>query len=327
MSETRLPELDVDPVSRRLRRIVDAKREENEAALGALDRLEANWEDSNKEIDQEINTEFEFMALEQQAADEAVRDLGEQRAKPIADAFVIAGKVLEQKEQVGLPGMLVRVETSIRNNPMLLAKARTNHLGSFVAAIGKKELEALDENRRSLSLAVYSDPKTLVHTVDRAMTLKAGRVEHVTLAVRQVDDLSDRLAAGKAVRDSVHSNAAVLSARTDNMRDSHTALAKLAKRSRAELKALREDLAAAPPRVPATAAPGPPESERPDRRATRYLGNAGSRELHDLTNEQPSCQIDEIRSDHRVPFDDVESAVEAGYDFCAYCFGRERSKR
>ncbi len=64
-----------------------------------------------------------------------------------------------------------------------------------------------------------------------------------------------------------------------------------------------------------------------DRRATRFLGNSASRELHDLENEKPGCHIDKIRFDHCVNFKAVKAATHAGYDYCAYCFGKEMSKR
>ncbi|TQV87756.1 carboxypeptidase-like regulatory domain-containing protein [Aliikangiella coralliicola] len=64
-----------------------------------------------------------------------------------------------------------------------------------------------------------------------------------------------------------------------------------------------------------------------NRRASRYLGNSATRELHDLKNEKGTCQIDEIRGDHCVRFKSIKESESFGYDFCAYCFGRERSKR
>lgn len=60
---------------------------------------------------------------------------------------------------------------------------------------------------------------------------------------------------------------------------------------------------------------------------TRLLGNSGSRELHDLDNEKPGCQIAEIRPDHRFYFQSTGQAEELGYDFCAHCFGKARSRR
>jgi hypothetical protein len=70
----------------------------------------------------------------------------------------------------------------------------------------------------------------------------------------------------------------------------------------------------------------PPASDK-DRRSTRYLGNSATRELHDLKNEKPRCHIDIIRFDHCINFNTQKEAVAADYDFCAYCFGKEKSKR
>ena len=61
--------------------------------------------------------------------------------------------------------------------------------------------------------------------------------------------------------------------------------------------------------------------------ATRLLGNAGTRELHTLDNEQAGCRLAAIRPDRRVYFLSEAQAEKLGYDYCAYCFGRERSKR
>lgn len=56
------------------------------------------------------------------------------------------------------------------------------------------------------------------------------------------------------------------------------------------------------------------------------LGNKRSKEIHDLDNIQKMCQIDEISQSNRVPFSSEEEAVKKGYDYCAYCFGPEKSK-
>jgi len=60
---------------------------------------------------------------------------------------------------------------------------------------------------------------------------------------------------------------------------------------------------------------------------TRYLGNSHHRELHDLRHPSLHCQITKITNPHRVPFDSLQEAVDAGYDFCAHCFGREGSRQ
>lgn len=60
---------------------------------------------------------------------------------------------------------------------------------------------------------------------------------------------------------------------------------------------------------------------------TRLLGNASSRELHDLDNEKSGCRIAAILPDRRFYFRTIDQAEKLGYDFCAHCFGRSRSKR
>jgi hypothetical protein len=60
---------------------------------------------------------------------------------------------------------------------------------------------------------------------------------------------------------------------------------------------------------------------------TRFLGNSQNREVHDLQNTKRNCHIDRISPDHRVNFESEEAAVSAGYDRCAYCFGKAKSRR
>ena len=71
----------------------------------------------------------------------------------------------------------------------------------------------------------------------------------------------------------------------------------------------------------------PKDSGRVSQLRTRLLGNSGSREVHDLDNEKPRCQIAEIRPDRRFYFTSIDQAEKLGYDFCAYCFGKQRSRR
>lgn len=60
---------------------------------------------------------------------------------------------------------------------------------------------------------------------------------------------------------------------------------------------------------------------------TRYLGNSNTRELHNLNNEKPGCGIARMRPDHRVYFTGEKQAEKLGYDYCAHCYGSDRSKR
>lgn len=56
----------------------------------------------------------------------------------------------------------------------------------------------------------------------------------------------------------------------------------------------------------------------------RYLGNTNKTEVHDLNNEKPQCQIDEIiAAGHAVVFtpDTLSQAHTDGYDNGYYCIG------
>ncbi len=56
----------------------------------------------------------------------------------------------------------------------------------------------------------------------------------------------------------------------------------------------------------------------------RYLGNTNKKEVHDLHNETPQCQINEIiAAGHAVVFDPdtLGQAHREGYDNGAYCIG------
>lgn len=60
------------------------------------------------------------------------------------------------------------------------------------------------------------------------------------------------------------------------------------------------------------------------RTGKRYLGNTNEKEVHDLSNEKTSCQIDEIfRAGHAVGFipDTHDEARRSGYDNCQWCIG------
>lgn len=53
----------------------------------------------------------------------------------------------------------------------------------------------------------------------------------------------------------------------------------------------------------------------------RYLGNSNTMQVHDLDNTKTSCQISEIKEEHKVHYSTLSGAKAAGYDPCAYCIG------
>ena len=55
---------------------------------------------------------------------------------------------------------------------------------------------------------------------------------------------------------------------------------------------------------------------------SRYIGNSNAKEVHDLQNESPHCQLAEVEIEHRIGFETLAAAHEAGYDNCHWCIGR-----
>jgi hypothetical protein len=78
--------------------------------------------------------------------------------------------------------------------------------------------------------------------------------------------------------------------------------------------------------APAPAGPASPAPLLPPG-TPRYLGNSHTRELHDLLNVTPSCQIGLIGIDRKYPFRTIADALLLEYDYCAYCFGPGMSQR
>ena len=59
----------------------------------------------------------------------------------------------------------------------------------------------------------------------------------------------------------------------------------------------------------------------------QYLGNVSSMELHNLNNIKANCHIEIMLEENKRYFSSKAEALEMGYDHCAWCFGRDSSKR
>jgi|GEM_PF-2220771 len=57
----------------------------------------------------------------------------------------------------------------------------------------------------------------------------------------------------------------------------------------------------------------------------RYLININSREIHDLQNEHPNCNIKSILKKNKMFIKTLDQIEK--YDYCGWCFGREMSRR
>lgn len=54
----------------------------------------------------------------------------------------------------------------------------------------------------------------------------------------------------------------------------------------------------------------------------RYLGNTNTLEAHDTQSETTSCQLNEIKAEHRRWYDTLYAAkADKSYDNCYWCLG------
>lgn len=60
------------------------------------------------------------------------------------------------------------------------------------------------------------------------------------------------------------------------------------------------------------------------KKSRRYLGNKSTKEVHDLYNTKPQCQISEIKNFEY--FEDLDDAYDEGYDNCDYCIPKIEEK-
>jgi hypothetical protein len=249
MKETHIPNLNVDPVAKRIERIVEEKKAANEEALGKIKSLTDSWEVLNKALEKDIKGEFEVMDLEDQALVEALGDLKKNRTKPDKGAFTITGKVLSAKEKIGLPNVSVLLLERVGRTTTPLDKAITDNLGNFVFRLGKDAFT--DDNRTKLNVEyqVYSTDGTLLLSELKALSPRMGGIAQATLAVEETDVVSNQLEAGKAVKDSIVNSRELITSRVENMRSAHSALAKMTSITREELDTLNKALAVAPPGI------------------------------------------------------------------------------
>jgi hypothetical protein len=268
-----MPNLNVDPVGKRLERIVEEKKATNEEALGRIKSIMDSWEKLNKTIETDIKDEFELMDLEKEALDEALGDLEENRTTPVNDAFTITGTVRSEREKIGLPNVTVVLLQPAENRTKPLGKEVTDNSGNFVLRLGES---VFGDNQGTLQVEyrVLAGDGTLLHSEVQTLTPRMGGIARVQLAIAETDVVSNQLAAGKAVKDSIVDSRDLIASRVENMRGAHDALAAMTAIARDDLDSLRESLAVSPPELKTGDEPKDPEKEgtKPPRPERPVLG-------------------------------------------------------
>ncbi len=250
-SETREYEAIIDE---RLRNIIDSKSNENEEAIGRLKALETSWKALNSDLEQEIKSEFDNMALEENSTKRALNLLDKNSCVSVQEnAFVIAGKVIDEESKIGLPGLLTKISKRVKKEENVPIETYSDHFGNFTGTIlldEKDEPEGREEKKQTLLFSFFLENGKTVYKEERRMQIKAGIVEKIIISVPCTPELSDQKEGGKYVRDSVEKDAELVKLRFKNMKEANTAISRMAEVGLEDIRELAEELSIAPPGLP-----------------------------------------------------------------------------
>jgi hypothetical protein len=309
-----------DPVASRLQRLIDDRRRQNEAAAGKLDTLGASWDEANRRVGERAEVELALADAEVQAADRSRRLLDENLCPTIDGAFTIAGKVIDAESKLGLPGLRVQIDQKGEPSKSL-GEGHTNQYGNFTVHAPSESFDPATGRQLTLTFLVFAEEKEPVHREDQTPKVQPGQVYRPVLAIDCGDRLSNRLEAARAVRESVEGMAALATERLAEMKSAREAVTHLAALQREGLRALRDDLATAPPDlpVPSDRAPsgGPaPPADRPIPTASFVVrGRVVDEQGRPVEGLMVSAFDRDVRFDDKLgaALTDREGAFEIGY--------------
>ncbi|MFN0140309.1 MAG: hypothetical protein ACKVQW_09510 [Pyrinomonadaceae bacterium] len=312
-------------IAMRMDAIIERKRAENEIAIARIATLDTAWTDVNGDIDKDFKTGLDSARVEAQAMQDAKERLTRNVCGGVdKKEFGLAGKVVDTKSNVGLPGLTVTIALATDGAGKNF-EAETDSYGDFFFSFEPDAAVASKTKGVSAVIAVGLDTKT-VHREERPIEPKPGAIEHLTLKVECSGKLKDVLEQGKEVAASVEGDVKLVEARVANFDAAYSVFQRLSETTLSQMRGLREELSVAPPQA-ACPAPAIVASVTSADEPTQLLGNSHARELHDLQNTKTNCRINQISADHRVFFKTEEDAIKAGYDYCYYCFGKGKSMR
>lgn len=231
-------------IAMRMDALVARKRAENELVIARIATLDTAWTDVNRDIDKDLKTGLDTARVETQA----VRDAKERLTRNVCEgvdkkAFGLAGKVVDVKSKIGLPGLTVRL--ALAETAEQKSEAETDNYGDFfftfaLDTVGKlKQVNAM--------IVVLFDSDTVVYREERSIEPKAGAIEHVILAVDCSGKLEDVLEHGRQVAASVEGDAKLVEARAANFENAYAVFEGLSETTLSQLRSLKQELSVSQP--------------------------------------------------------------------------------
>jgi len=316
-------EFEVEMVER-IESLIGLKKVENEFAIGRLGTMETSWPDVNTALDEEVTVEIDLLDDEADAIDQAKKRLERNICVGVDKGFYgIAGKVVDIDTNIGLPYLTVKVAISDDKNDGYFIQEATDSYGNFNIKVVLKVHELKEGESTLFKFDLFFGRDTIVHSELRNLQPGSGKIDEITLKIKCTGDLDKSKNYGKKMKESVESDAELVKSRIENMKSAYNVFGRLTETTLSFIGDLKAEIGQSPPEIKFFKQILPLEV----RKGTKFLGNSNTRELHDLENATESCRLDQIKFDHRIFFKTPAQAIQSGYDFCAYCFGKDRSKR
>lgn len=313
-------------IARRQDALIANRRAGNELIIARIATLDTAWSEVNGDIDKDMKTGLETARVETQAIQDAKERLQRNVCEGIdKNAYGVAGKVIDVKSKVGLPGLTVKLEFGA-GDAMQARAADTDPYGDFFFSFEPGSTAPVGSKSIPLLIVVLFGADTVVYRQQHAVSPKPGAIEHLTITIDCSGKLNDVLEQGKSVVESVLGDARLVEARVANLDAAYAAFQRMPDTALSQLRSLKEELSAPAPFSECVRNDIPGVAETPPLK-TDLLGNSHARELHNLKNTKKRCRLDTIPADHRVYFRTEREAVAAGYDFCAWCYGKDKSRR
>ncbi len=308
----------------RINALIEMKKVENDFAFGRLDKMETSWQDVNNALDKELTAEMHQLDTGTTVIKKAKELLHLNiPLRTIQNKYGISGMVVEKVSKAGLPGLCVKIALGEPDKNEYFAEDITDSNGNFSMQLSV-DLFNLNKLREvDIRFDVFLSTDKIVHSEVRHLSLLSMEKNQIILEVEPSEELKESMDFAEQVKEGVKIDTELVTARILNMKSAYTAYARMIGITLSSITELKAAAAAGPPKINPLAI----EIETETEQLKRYLGNSDTREFHDMLNKKPGCRIEEIRSDHRVHFLTEKEATDMGYDYCACCFGKAKSRR
>lgn len=236
----------------RIKDYVSLKKVENEFAIGRFHTMEADWNNVNISLDKDITAEKDLLEMEADAINETKKRLERNMCRgESTETFGIAGKVVDIDNEVGLPGLDVKVALCRTNNAKVALRGtnkeyfteeKTDRYGNFNLDMKLASLKIKPGETVLLVFDILAAADIIVDTEEVTVTPMGGKNSEVRFKVKCMQELSESLAHGKLVRQSLESDAKLVELRAQNVKEAYIAYGRMVETTLSFMKDLKTEI-------------------------------------------------------------------------------------